>query len=210
MDIMSYKSAVIKAYNGVLAAILITVFTSVFEAFLLSYLQSDDVKLWFLVVFSIITAAAWIFFMLGLGAVNRVLENSGDIGAIKKLQVACCINVIVYLLLAIIYCMTINAINSYNIDSVNLYGTVEIFVKVFVVVAYILNVVGYVTLKKSITFPETGGINKLLFSSILLIVGTLMLLFRYINIVGFIILIIASALYILGWLKIKNSWKNIE
>ena len=210
MDIMSYKSAVTKAYNGVLAAILVTFFSSVFEAFLLSYFQSDNVKLWFLVVFSIITAAAWLFFMLGLSAIKRVLENSGDVGAVRKLQVACCINVIVYLMLAIVYYLTINAINSYNIDNVNLYGIVEILVKVFVVVSYILNVVGYVTLKKSITFPGIDGTNKLLFSSILLIAGTLMLLFKYINILGFIILIIAYALYILGWLNIKNSWKNIE
>jgi len=200
----SYKSAVTKTFNGVLIYIGVTIISVLLSA----YLIANNPMSAFMVLgllFALIASGMSMYYR-GLKDLEKCLDNAEDSNAVKKLSLSALISIAINIIMAMFYFY----VNS-NLD-INTYQsalTLDKVLKFVGLVPLVLNIIGFSYLKKSVTFPGDSGANSLYISSIMSLVANILLVIPYINIIGSLLALVAFILYLVGWSKIKNSWKTI-
>lgn len=201
MDKLAYKSATKQCFTGIIVAIVLTCVAAIAQTILIASLNIAP-----LMVLPIVICIGWVIYLLGLGKLERALDNPEDAGAVKKLRIATIITIVINLLTIVIYYMLYDAVSSFDLGKIYTMGNLATYFGLVSIIPLIINIIGYNSLKNSSSFPGTKGANLLFISQILYAVGVVLALIPVAgSILGGLVNIAAFVLYIVGWVKIKNA-----
>ena len=155
----------------------------------------------------VLIACGMFLYYKGLKDLENCLDNAEDSNAVKKLSLSALISIAINIIMAIIYLYVHFNFSSSIIDSASLF---EKIIKYVALVPLVLNIIGFSYLKNAETFPGNSGANTLFVSSIMSLVANVLIAFPYVAIVGSGLSIAAFILYIVGWVKVKNSWEYLD
>ena len=188
----AWKNATSKIFLGVLLFSLSGIAGGILAALLGLVLKSLTLVSIVVLIAGIAAILGYVLYVLGLGNFKNILSGE-DAAAVSKIWLAA--------LLALAGSV-ITVVTSF-IPGIAIIGTIA------AIAAYVLNLLGFMALKNSSTFPTMAkaGANKLFLASILYLAGSIAAFFLPSFIAG-IINLVALVMIILGWAAIKNA--NVE
>lgn len=191
---IAWKTTTTQMYRGVLLYSLCGVLSSILEpcntaASAVSFLNGGNGSSGLGTIITLLGIAilvGYVLFFLGLKDFRSAV-NAADAPAVGKLYTAVILNIVGYLL--------------------KLIPLIGIVGGILNIVAFILALIGYSSLKSSATFPELArkGASRLFIAMILSLVGTVLGWIPLIGIIGAIFNLIAFILTILGWKAIADA-----
>ncbi len=186
------KNATSKIFLGVLLFSLSGIAGGILAALLGLVLKSLTLVSIVVLIAGIAAILGYVLYVLGLGNFKNILSGE-DAAAVSKIWLAA--------LLALAGSV-ITVVTSF-IPGIAIIGTIA------AIAAYVLNLLGFMALKNSSTFPTMAkaGANKLFLAYILYLAGSIAAFFLPSFIAG-IINLVALVMIILGWAAIKNA--NVE
>ncbi|MCX4290274.1 MAG: hypothetical protein OSJ36_00575 [Odoribacter sp.] len=188
----AWKNATSKIFLGVLLFSLSGIAGGILAALLGLVLKSLTLVSIVVLIAGIAAILGYVLYVLGLGNFKNILSGE-DAAAVSKIWLAA--------LLALAGSV-ITVVTSF-IPGIAIIGTIA------AIAAYVLNLLGFMALKNSSTFPTMAkaGANKLFLAYILYLAGSIAAFFLPSFIAG-IINLVALVMIILGWAAIKNA--NVE
>ena len=188
----AWKNATSKIFLGVLLFSLSGIAGGILAALLGLVLKSLTLVSIVVLIAGIAAILGYVLYVLGLGNFKNILSGE-DAAAVSKIWLAA--------LLALAGSV-ITVVTSF-IPGIAIIGTIA------AIAAYVLNLLGFMALKNSSTFPTMAkaGANKLFLDYILYLAGSIAAFFLPSFIAG-IINLVALVMIILGWAAIKNA--NVE
>ncbi|MDE5638418.1 MAG: hypothetical protein K2I47_01245 [Odoribacter sp.] len=188
----AWKTATSKIFLGVLLFSLSGIAGGILAALLGLVLKSLTLVGIIVLIAGIAAILGYVLYVLGLGNFKNILSGE-DAAAVSKVWLAA--------LLALAGSV-ITVLTSF-IPGIAIIGTIA------AIAAYVLNLLGFMALKNSSTFPTLAkaGANKLFLAYILYLAGSIAAFFLPSFIAGLINLV-ALVMIILGWSAIKNA--NVE
>ena len=186
------KNATSQIFLGVLLFSLSGIAGGILAALLGLVLKSLTLVSIVVLIAGIAAILGYVLYVLGLGNFKNILSGE-DAAAVSKIWLAA--------LLALAGSV-ITVVTSF-IPGIAIIGTIA------AIAAYVLNLLGFMALKNSSTFPTMAkaGANKLFLAYILYLAGSIAAFFLPSFIAG-IINLVALVMIILGWAAIKNA--NVE
>ena len=186
------ENATSKIFLGVLLFSLSGIAGGILAALLGLVLKSLTLVSIVVLIAGIAAILGYVLYVLGLGNFKNILSGE-DAAAVSKIWLAA--------LLALAGSV-ITVVTSF-IPGIAIIGTIA------AIAAYVLNLLGFMALKNSSTFPTMAkaGANKLFLAYILYLAGSIAAFFLPSFIAG-IINLVALVMIILGWAAIKNA--NVE
>ncbi len=188
----AWKNTTSKIFLGVLLFSLSGIAGGILAALLGLVLKSLTLVSIVVLIAGIAAILGYVLYVLGLGNFKNILSGE-DAAAVSKIWLAA--------LLALAGSV-ITVVTSF-IPGIAIIGTIA------AIAAYVLNLLGFMALKNSSTFPTMAkaGANKLFLAYILYLAGSIAAFFLPSFIAG-IINLVALVMIILGWAAIKNA--NVE
>ena len=185
----AWKNATSKIFLGVLLFSLSGIAGGILAALLGLVLKSLTLVSIVVLIAGIAAILGYVLYVLGLGNFKNILSGE-DAAAVSKIWLAA--------LLALAGSV-ITVVTSF-IPGIAIIGTIA------AIAAYVLNLLGFMALKNSSTFPTMAkaGANKLFLAYILYLAGSIAAFFLPSFIAG-IINLVALVMIILGWAAIKNA-----
>ena len=184
----AWKNATSKIFLGVLLFSLSGIAGGILAALLGLVLKSLTLVSIVVLIAGIAAILGYVLYVLGLGNFKNILSGE-DAAAVSKIWLAA--------LLALAGSV-ITVVTSF-IPGIAIIGTIA------AIAAYVLNLLGFMALKNSSTFPTMAkaGANKLFLAYILYLAGSIAAFFLPSFIAG-IINLVALVMIILGWAAIKK------
>ncbi len=188
----AWKNATSKIFLGVLLFSLSGIAGGILAALLGLVLKSLTLVSIVVLIAGIAAILGYVLYVLGLGNFKNILSGE-DAAAVSKIWLAA--------LLALAGSV-ITVVTSF-IPGIAIIGTIA------AIAAYVLNLLGFMALKNSSTFPTMAkaGANKLFLAYILYLAGSIAAFFLP-SFIASIINLVALVMIILGWAAIKNA--NVE
>lgn len=188
----TWKNATSKIFLGVLLFSLSGIAGGIIAAILGLILKSLTLVGIIVLIAGIAAILGYVLYVLGLGNFKNILTGE-DAAAVSKIWLAA--------LLALVG--TVITVLTTVIPGISIIGTIA------AIAAYVLNLLGFMALKNSSTFPTLAkaGANKLFIAYILYLAGSITAFFLPSFISGLINLV-ALIMILLGWAAIKNA--NVE
>lgn len=188
----AWKNATSKIFLGVLLFSLSGIAGGILAALLGLVLKSLTLVSIVVLIAGIAAILGYVLYVLDLGNFKNILSGE-DAAAVSKIWLAA--------LLALAGSV-ITVVTSF-IPGIAIIGTIA------AIAAYVLNLLGFMALKNSSTFPTMAkaGANKLFLAYILYLAGSIAAFFLP-SFIASIINLVALVMIILGWAAIKNA--NVE
>ncbi len=200
MDKLAYKSAATKCFYGVIAFAVLGIVGSAITAFCLDAIAMSMLSgslPWYLIVIPVLTAACYIYFIIGLSALAKAVD-ANDTAAVKKLRVAAILTFITTLCGFLPYLILMSG-------SLAGSGFMTVALAIVGIIAIIFNFIGYVKLKKSETFPGRKGANLIFIAMIISLVASVFAIIPVVKMIASIASMAVLIMMIIGWLQIKNA-----
>ncbi len=188
----AWKNATSKIFLGVLLFSLSGIAGGIIAAILGVILKSLTLVGIIVLIAGIAAILGYVLYVLGLGNFENILTGE-DAAAVSKVWLAA----ILALAGSVITVLTT------VIPGIGIIGTIA------AIAAYVLNLLGFMALKNSSTFPALAkaGANKLFLAYILYLAGSIVAFFLP-AIISSLINLVALVMILLGWSAIKNA--NVE
>lgn len=188
----AWKNATSKIFLGVLLFSLSGIAGGIIAAILGVILKSLTLVGIIVLIAGIAAILGYVLYVLGLGNFKNILTGE-DAAAVSKVWLAA----ILALAGSVITVLTT------VIPGIGIIGTIA------AIAAYVLNLLGFMALKNSSTFPTLAkaGANKLFLAYILYLAGSIVAFFLP-AIISSLINLVALVMILLGWSAIKNA--NVE
>ena len=185
----AWKNATSKIFTGVLLFSLSGIAGGILAAILGFILKSLTLVSIIVLIAGIASILGYVLYVLGLGNFKNILAGE-DAAAISKVWLAA----ILALAGSVITVLTT------LIPGIGIIGTIA------AIAAYVLNLLGFMALKNSQTFPALAkaGASKLFLAYILYLVGAISA-FILPSFISSIINLVALVMILIGWANIKNT-----